>query len=173
MVIIPLVLLFVLISCSNQDVEKLHSRKGLPDQESWGVNIILTNQGLMRAKVKSGYLKKYNAKDYIILDSNVTVDFFDKNEKHTSILTSNQAEVDQSSNNMIAKGNVIATSDSGIALFSEKLNWNAKEEKLQTKEKIMITTIDKDTLYGIGFESDSDLKNWTIINPSGITGKDF
>ena len=33
----------------------------------------------------------------------------------------------------------------------------------------MITTLDNDTLYGIGFESDSDLKNWKIIEPSGVT----
>ena len=37
----------------------------------------------------------------------------------------------------------------------------------------MITTLDQDTLFGIGFESDSDLENWKIINPSGVTGKDF
>ena len=35
----------------------------------------------------------------------------------------------------------------------------------------MITTLDNDTLYGIGFESDSDLKNWQIIQPSGVTGR--
>ena len=64
-------------------------------------------------------------------------------------------------------------SDSGITLFSETLTWNSKEEKLHTKDKIMITTPDADTLYGIGFESDSDLRNWKIINPSGVTGRDL
>ena len=35
----------------------------------------------------------------------------------------------------------------------------------------MITTLDTDTLYGVGFESDSDLKNWKILSPSGVTGR--
>ena len=74
---------------------------------------------------------------------------------------------------MKAIGNVVAMSDSGITLFSETLTWNSKEEKLHTKDEIMITTPDADTLYGIGFESDSDLRNWKIINPSGVTGRDF
>jgi len=74
---------------------------------------------------------------------------------------------------MKAIGNVVAMSDSGITLFSETLTWNSKEEKLHTKDKIMITTPDADTLYGIGFESDSDLRNWKIINPSGVTGRDL
>jgi len=160
-------------SCTKQSIQDLPSREGMPDQESWEVNIILTDQGMIRAKIRSGHLEKYNEKEFIMLDSNVTVDFFDSDEKHTSILTSNKAEVDQSSNDMKAIGNVVAVSDSGISLYSNTLVWDSKNEKLRTKDKIMITTLEKDTLYGIGFESDSNLENWKIINPSGVTGREF
>tara|TARA_B100001093_G_scaffold518806_1_gene605080 strand:- start:4535 stop:5035 length:501 start_codon:yes stop_codon:yes gene_type:complete len=160
-------------SCTKQSVQDLPSRQGMPDQESWGVNIILTDQGMIRAKVTSGHLEKYNEKEFILLDSSVTVDFFDSEEQHTSVLTSNKAEVDQSSNDMKAIGNVVAVSDSGISLYSNTLIWDSKNEKLRTKDKIMITTLDEDTLYGIGFESDSNLENWKIINPSGVTGREF
>ena len=149
------------------------SRDGMPDQESWRVNIILTDEGLIRAKVRSGHLEKYNEKEFIMLDSSVIVDFYDDKEQHTSVLNSNKAEVNQKSNDMKAIGNVVAISDSGITLFSETLIWDSKEEKLHTKDKIMITTLESDTLYGVGFESDSDLKNWKIINPSGVTGRDL
>ena len=145
----------------------------MPDQESWVVNIILTDQGIIRAKVRSGHLEKYNEKEFIMLDSSVIVDFYDDKEQHTSVLNSNKAEVDQKSNDMKAIGNVVAISDSGITLFSETLIWDSKEERLHTKDKIMITTLESDTLYGVGFESDSDLKNWKIINPSGVTGRDL
>ena len=160
-------------SCTKQSIQDLPSREGMPDQESWGVNIVLTDQGMIRAKIRSGHLEKYNEKEFIMLDSSVTVDFFDSDEQHTSILTSNKAEVDQSSNDMKAIGNVVAVSDSGISLYSNTLVWDSKNEKLRTKDKIMITTLEKDTLYGIGFESDSDLENWKIINPSGVTGREF
>ena len=72
---------------------------------------------------------------------------------------------------MIARGNVVAKSDSGITLYSKTLLWSSRDEKLKTQEKIMITTLDRDTLYGIGFESDSDLKNWKILSPSGVTSR--
>ena len=55
--------------------------EGIPDQESWGVTIIMTHDGLMRAEVKSGHLKKYNEQEYIVLDSSVVVDFFDLQER--------------------------------------------------------------------------------------------
>jgi hypothetical protein len=37
----------------------------------------------------------------------------------------------------------------------------------------MITTLEEDTLYGVGFESDSDMKNWKILSPSGVTGREL
>ncbi len=169
----PIILAVLFSSCTKQSAENMNSREGLPDQESWGVNIILTDQGIMRAKIESGHLEKYNEKEFILLNNNVKVDFFDANENHTSVLTSQEAEVDQKSNDMKAFGNVVVVSDSGITLYSEKLSWESKDEKLQTKEEIMITTLDNDTLYGIGFESDSDLKNWQIIEPSGVTGRNL
>jgi|TARA_B100000809_G_scaffold71511_1_gene69095 LPS export ABC transporter protein LptC len=163
----------ILFSCAQEPIPEMQSREGLPDQESWGVTIILTDKGLMRAKIRSGHLEKYNEKEFVLLDRDVTVDFFDDKEQHTSVLTSKTAEVDQASNDMKALGNVVAVSDSGITLYSETLTWNSKDEKLHTKDNIMITTLEKDTLYGVGFESDSDMKNWKILSPSGVTGREM
>ena len=165
-------LFLLLFSCGEKNNRDLPLSEGIPDQESWGVTIIMTHDGLMRAEVKSGHLKKYNEQEYIVLDSSVVVDFFDLQERHTSTLFSEKAEINEKSNDMLAIGNVIAKSDSGITLFSETLTWTAEDEKLFTKDSIMITTLDKDTLFGKGFESDADLENWRVINPSGITGSE-
>ena len=110
----------------------------MPDQESWDVTIILSEKGIMRAKIKSGHLEKYHEKSFVFLDSNVVVDFFDKEEKHTSLLNSKYAEVNQKSNNMKAMGDVIAVSDSGITLFSQSLIWDAKKE---TKNRLNLLII--------------------------------
>ena len=156
--------------CSKESPdEELSKGVDFPDQESWGVTIILTDSSIERARVKSGHLEKYNQKQHILLDENVEVDFFDKKQKHVAVLNSFKAEVDQKTNNMKAVGNVIAISDSGITLYTDTLYWDAKNEKMSTEDSVMITTLEKDTLYGIGFESDSDLENWKILNPSGVT----
>ena len=168
-----LCILFLFFSCSADEILELSKNKDIPDQESWDVTIILSDKGIMKAKIKSGHLEKHNDKAFVFLDSNVIVDFFDKDEKHTSLLKSESAEINQKSNNMKAIGNVIAISDSGITLFSEVLMWDATDEKLYTNETIMITTLENDTLYGIGFESNSNLENWKILNPSGISGRVF
>ena len=166
--IIP-VLTFFLTQCDKSDEIIIDSRLGKADQESWGVTILLTDEGLIKAKIKSGHLEKYNEREFILLDSNVTVDFFDEDENHTSTLMCNIAEVNEKSNRMKAIGNVSAISDSGITLYTDTLVWNSLDEKMSTDCEIMLTTEKKDTLYGVGFESNSDLKNWVILNPSGVT----
>ena len=92
---IILVLTFFLTQCDKSDEIIIDSRLGKADQESWGVTILLTDEGLIKAKIKSGHLEKYNEREFILLDSNVTVDFFDEDENHTSTLMCNIAEVNE------------------------------------------------------------------------------
>ena len=160
------------IACSEKSNQYQFGKgEDYPDQESWGVTIILTDSSIERARVKSGHLEKHNEEQYIILDQTVKVDFFDKNQNHVAIMNSVKAEVNQKSNDMKAIGDVVAISDSGITLYTDTLFWNAKNEQMYSKDSVMITTLEKDTLYGIGFESDSDLQNWKILRPSGVTNR--
>ena len=168
------IIVFIITSatCSDKS-EQTPLAKGIdyPDQESWGATIILTDSSIERARIKSGHLEKYNQQQHIMLDERVKVDFFDKRQVHVAVLNSLRAEVYQKTNNMKAIGDVIAVSDSGITLYTDTLFWNAKKEQMSTEDSVMITTLDKDTLYGVGFESDSDLQNWKILKPSGVTDR--
>jgi LPS export ABC transporter protein LptC len=123
----------------------------------------------MRALVKSGHLEKFNDRQYILLDKNVNVDFFDELEQHTTNLISQIAEVDERTNFMTAIGDVIVVSDSGVTLYTDTLMWNSEEELIYTDDPIMLTTEKNDTLYGIGFESDVSMDHWKILQPSGVT----
>ena len=159
----------VIISCSSIENEtNMDSRKGLPDQESWDVEITLTNEGIMRAIVKAGHLEKFNDRNYIFLNKNVDVDFFDEEETHTTNLKSMIAEIDEKTNFMTAIDNVVVVSDSGATLYTDTLKWDSKEEIIYTASPIMLTTNKNDTLYGSGFESDVGLNHWKILYPSGV-----
>ena len=167
-----IVFIFISAACSDRS-DEAQLAKGIdyPDQESWGVTIILTDSSIERARIQSGHLEKYNQEKHIMLEDKVKVDFFDKKQLHVAVLNSARAEIDQNNNNMKAIGGVIAVSDSGITLYTDTLFWNAKKEQMSTEDSVMITTLEKDTLYGVGFESDSDLQNWKILKPSGITDR--
>ena len=68
------------IACSDKSNQaKLAKGLDYPDQESWGVTIILTDSSIERARVQSGHLEKYNQAQHIMLDQIVKVDFLIKN----------------------------------------------------------------------------------------------
>tara|TARA_B100000683_G_scaffold72826_1_gene71441 strand:+ start:1829 stop:2359 length:531 start_codon:yes stop_codon:yes gene_type:complete len=159
----------VLLACSNVESDKLgETREGLPDAESWNATITLTNKGSKRAIIKSGHLEKYQQRQYILLDQNVDADFFNENEIYTSNLKSEIAEIDESKDFLIAMGNVVVVSDSGVTLYTDTLSWDNVDEKVFTDDSVVFITEQNDTLYGIGFKSDIELNNWEIMQPTGV-----
>ena len=131
----------------------------------------MTDAGLQRAIVQAGHLEKFNDRLYILLDQKVEVDFFDLEEKLTSRLTSQLAEVDEKSDFMRAIQNVVVKSDSGVTLYADTLSWDHSLEMIYTDSPVIITTEKQDTLYGIGFESDVQMNHWKILHPSGVTNR--
>lgn len=146
-------------------------RMNRPDQESWDVTITMTNEGLVRAIVQSGYLKKFQEKSFIFLEDSVTVDFFDQSEVHTTHLTSHSAEINEKSNFMRAMQSVVVKSDSGVTLFTDTLSWDHSKQRIFTDDSVQVVTENQDTVYGVGFESDMEMKYWKILQPSGVTDR--
>ncbi len=163
------ILSIFILACNNTELNKIgETRDGLPDAESWNATITLTNKGSKRAIIKSGHLQKYQQRQYILLDQKVDADFFNEDEIYTSNLKSEIAEIDESKDFLIAMGNVVVVSDSGVTLFTDTLSWDNVEEKVFTDDRVIFITEQNDTLYGIGFKSDIELNNWEIMQPTGV-----
>ena len=164
--------LFVLIfqfACQSNELQRSgETRQGRPDAESWDAIITLTNKGAKRGVIRSGHLEKYNDKEFILLDQNVDADFFNEEEVFTTNLKSLVAEIDEEEDFLIAIGNVVVVTDSGVTLFTDTLSWDNQKEKVFTSDSVIFITEKKDTLYGIGFESDIELNNWKILQPTGV-----
>jgi len=168
---VRLISFFILIffGCQGPEIERSgNSREGRPDAESWNATITLTNKGAKRAVIRAGHLEKYNERKYILLNEKVDADFFNENEVYTTNLKSKIAEVDEEEDFLIAIGNVVVLSDSGVTLFTDTLSWDNLREKVYTDDEVTFITEEQDTLYGIGFESDVELDNWKILKPTGV-----
>ncbi len=165
--------LVAVVGCSGvEDQASLGNRSDYADQESWNPVIILTREAKMRAVVRASHLAKYADKQEIVLDGNVDADFYSTDEEHMSNLKSERAFVYESSDNLLAIGNVIVVSDSGVILFTDSLYWENDNERITSNDTVMLTTEVNDTLYGIGFESDVDLTHWKILQPWGVTARE-
>ena len=102
------------------------------------------------------------------LDENVDADFFNEEEVYTTNLKSKVAEIEEDRDYLIAIGDVVVVSDSGVTLFTDTLSWDNVKERVFTDDRVTFITEQQDTLYGIGFESDVELNNWKILKPTGI-----
>ena len=89
-----------------------------------------------------------------------------------SNLKSERAFVYENSDNLLAIGNVVVVSDSGVTLFTDSLYWENDNERITSNDTVMLTTGVNDTLYGVGFESDVDLTHWKILHPWGVTARE-
>ena len=164
-----LFLLIFHLACQSNELQKSgQTRQGRPDAESWDAVITLTNKGAKRGVIRSGHLEKYNENEFIMLDQNVDADFFNEEEVFTTNLKSLVAEIDEEEDFLVAIGNVVVVTDSGVTLFTDTLSWDNQKEKVFTSDSVIFITENKDTLYGIGFESDIELNNWRILQPTGV-----
>ena len=167
-------LLILLIGSCHQKEESPSNtvnHENFPDQEGWNSTLRATTNGQLAAIIQYGHMKRYEKQKTVYFDEGVIVDFYDKDGRHTSKLTSDKGKLDEKTNGVEAYDNVVVVSDSGVTLETEKLWWDNEIEKVVTDQFVTITTVEKDTLYGVGFESDQNLTNLIIKDVRGKTDK--
>ena len=142
----------------------------MPTQESWNTSVTFSDSGKIKAVLHAGHIAQYRSRQMTYLDGNVRVDFFDFNENHTSVLTSQKALVNDLNHDLEAVENVVVVSDSGTTLRTEQLQWTNATRKIHTKKFVSISSPTED-LQGTGMESDQSLKNYKIFNVSGESRK--
>lgn len=168
-------MILVFVACGNKDKNEsaLFQSSGslsvLPDQETWNSELTLSLEGKPQALVRYGHMARYENQRKVFFDQGVEIDFFDENGKHVSRLTCEQGEYNELTEEMKGIGRVVVVSDTGITLRTPFLKWDPRIGKIISDSAVVVTTVHHDTLYGTGFESTSDLRNWAIRKPTGMT----
>lgn len=140
----------------------------IPTQESWNTTVRINSVGKETVQARAAYSAQYTDPQEILFVGEVQLDFFDQEGGHSSTLSADTGRIDEQSHLFTANGNVHVVSDSGMTLATSELHWNENKELIFTDKRIVFTS-ETDTLYGIGFESEANLENWTITQPTGVT----
>jgi len=155
-----------LISCGgNDDISMLGD--AIYDNEISNPKIKIFQEHNKVIYATANRLLKNEGKDAILV-GNVISNFFNDSGIHISTLYSDSAIVESFSNNLRAFGNVKVVSDSGYTLFSDKIYWNNQYKLVTSDDSVMFTNSYRDTMYGVGFESDMDLTRSKIFKPFGV-----
>lgn len=166
------VVLLSALGCNSDDQEAVNPRReSIPDQEGWSSKMTATINGRVSAVIRYGHMQGYSEKRVAEFDGGIEVDFYNAEGQHTSNVKSQRGVLYEASNDVEALENVVVVSDSGMSLHTERLRWDQQQQKIRTNDFVTITTAERDTLYGHGFESDQSLRNWSILRPTGVTEK--
>ena len=162
-------LIFFILSCSSDLESKRNSKfiDAISDNEMLEPYIVLTRREnkLIEARSK----KLYNKDESALMVGEVVVDFYNEEGLHISKLFADSARINEKNHDLKATGNVYIISDSGYTLSTSNIIWDDSYRMILAQDSVMFTTIHGDTLYGLGFESDSDLEEWKIFKPIGVT----
>jgi len=137
-----------------------------PSQESWGITVAFADSGRTRAVLRAGHVAVYPNTEITILNQGIKVDFFDREEHHTSVLTADSGQVDDRTHNLKAFGNVIVVSDSGVTLRTTELGWDNARRLIHTNSYVRITSPTEE-IEGQGFESNESLTDYRIFHVTG------
>ena len=159
----------LIVSCEEKikpSIASMESGHGHPSQESWDATITFTDTGRVNAILHAGHIAMYTEKRFTLLDSNLTVDFFDEQGHHSSKLTASYGKVNDVTHDFEAHNNVVVVSDSGTTLKTDSLNWNNETQQVLTQAYVEITS-PKEQIRGHGLESDQSLKHYRIFKVTG------
>ncbi len=162
-------LTFVFTACEDKikpSVLPTVDSKTIPQEESWNSRIVLSDSGVVRAVIDAGYLEVPEGSQQTHMSDGVVVHFYGQNGVQTSVLTSKEAIVDESSDNLEAIGDVLVVSSDSTKLRTQHLYWDNKRQLVHTPEFVRITS-PTETLQGHGFESDQNLQHYKVFHPTG------
>jgi LPS export ABC transporter protein LptC len=169
LILILTVVLSALNGCEGKikpSVTSLEFGQDVPTQESWNATITFTDSGRVTGVLRAGHILDYASKKITLLDSMITVDFFDDSMRHTSVLTARRGMVNNATQDLEAHESVVVVSDSGSTLRTESLFWTNRTQKIHTTEYVEMMT-PTEQIQGHGFESDRSLKNRIVFKPTG------
>jgi len=153
-----ILLLAIFLSCSVEEPQPPQVIPAeTPDQILENSTIVLSVGGIKSTVIKANYLIKYEKKD-LTLAKVIQADFFDKEGKHTSVLTADSGFIHEQRQDMEVLGSVLVITDDGLKLETTSLRWDPKINKIVTEDFVKITK-KNDIITGYGLETDSELKN--------------
>jgi LPS export ABC transporter protein LptC len=160
---------FMLSGCEEKTKPSVLSTvdsRTLPQQESWNSTITVSDSGRITAIILAGYIRVFESDRKTHMSQGVKVRFFNTQGIQTSVLTSEEGDVDEMTNNLEARKNVVVVSSDLSCMTTEQLFWDNKRQLIYTPAYVQITS-EKDKLQGHGFESDQSLKNYRIFRVTG------
>ena len=138
------------------------------DQTLFGIRMLLTDRGLMRAELlgDTAFFFEDNTRIEI---RKVHMTFYATNGAKNAVLTSREGTFNTRTNIMEARGDVVVVTEDGRRLTTAQLRFDQTKNEVSSDSAFVLTDPDR-RVTGVGFVSDPDLNNIRILKTTSGTG---
>jgi len=161
--------LIALISCTNDPklVQEFVIDKQLPIEKIKGAELLHTENGKVKVRLIASRIERFqDIQPALIFSDHLEVYFYNDYSELQSTLMADYASIDEESKIMLAQNNVVLISSDRKKLETDELVWDENKNKIYTDKKVKITT-GKEVVYGEGFTSTPDFKEYSITKIHG------
>ena len=160
----------LIISCTNDPKlvqDFISDNKHQPVERIKEAQLLHTENGKLKVRVLANLIERYqDIQPALIFSNHLEVYFYNDSSQLQSTLMANYASIDEDKKIMLAKNNVILISIDDKKLETDELIWDENKNKIYTDKKVKITT-GKEVIFGEGFTSTPDFKQYSITKIHG------
>lgn len=165
-------LVLAVAACNGTTGPTTTDYRSLPaDQVMYGMEHNISNGGIRSAHLKADTALMFNDSSSIQLRV-VDLDVFTEQGVVRAELTSQKGELDERTNRMIARGNVVLVvkGENGRTIYTEELHYDPEQKQIWSDVKIRQVFPDGRENTATSFRSDDQFSNFTAQGVTGSAG---
>ena len=166
-------LVLVVVGCRRRDVrlraDAISDRSAMAVLEASDVTTIISDSGVVRYRIKAQTWKVYDQADtpYWEFPDGIYLETFNTQLQPDASIESDYAFYNEPAQRWMLRGNVKAMNLEGEQFETPLLFWDQRSESVYSDSSIVITR-EASIIMGIGFRSNQELTQYTILRPTGV-----
>lgn len=169
---IPVVLAMLFYACSDSTV--IQNGESVPREQiaalrTDSVSTLISDSGITRYRIEAPQWLIYDKTDppYQEFPDGIYMEQFDPDLAVQASLKADYAHYDENLQIWTLRGNVHALNRKGEQFDTPLLQWNQKTHRVFSDTTIHITR-EKSIIRGVGFDSNEEMSQYTILHPTGV-----
>ncbi|QHS54499.1 LPS export ABC transporter periplasmic protein LptC [Mucilaginibacter sp. 14171R-50] len=171
---LPVVFTGIFFTACENDINKVKAIAAAdatkPIQRTTGVNMILSDSGIVKAQLTAPLLIEYATKKnpYQVMPNGVKVILYTPKVTEEANIIADTGYYYGQKELVIFKKHVVATRSDGSVYRSEELIWDMKKKQAYSNQKVVMTKPNGDEMTGTSFVTDDKLQNPKFQNSTAI-----
>ena len=172
-VVLLLLICFSVYSCAKKEVRHRASaiadRKAMPALAGDEVTTLISDSGITRYQIKAKRWLVYDKADtpYWEFPEGVYLEKFNLNLEADATVEADYAYYNEPAQRWMLRGNVQAVNLQGEKFETPLLYWDQPSESVYSDSSIVITR-EASIIKGVGFRSNQEMTQYTILRPTGV-----